>query len=88
MKAFVQAKQTAVDRLLDPSAAKVTLPFVEEQMRAARQLLGEDFWAYGLEPNRKVLETFLHRHHAQGLSGRRLTPEELFHPATLESYRV
>jgi 4,5-dihydroxyphthalate decarboxylase len=88
MKAFVQAKQTAERQLLDPSAAKVTLPFVEEQMRAARQLLGEDFWAYGLEPNRKVLETFLHYHYGQGLSGRPLTPEELFHRATLESYRV
>ena len=28
------------------------------------------------------------RHHAQGLSGRRLQVEELFHPATLESYKI
>ena len=35
---------------------KVTLPFVEEQLRAARELMGHDFWSYGLAPNRKVLD--------------------------------
>jgi 4,5-dihydroxyphthalate decarboxylase len=39
-------------------------------------------------PNRHVLDHFLHHHHAQGLSGRRLQVEELFHPATLESYKI
>ena len=32
--------------------------------------MGEDFWSYGIEPNRKTLETFLRHHHAQGLSSR------------------
>jgi 4,5-dihydroxyphthalate decarboxylase len=55
---------------------------------AARALMGPDFWAYGLEPNRHVLERFLRRHHAEGLSARLLTPEELFHPASLETHRI
>lgn len=80
MKAFAQANQTAERRRLDLSAANVTLPCVEEQMRAARQLPGEDFWAYGLEPDRKVLETILHHHYGQGLSGRPLTPRNCFLP--------
>jgi 4,5-dihydroxyphthalate decarboxylase len=61
---------------------------VEEQLRAARALMGEDFWSYGLAPNRHVLERFLARHHAEGLSARLLAPEELFHPAALESHRI
>ena len=74
-----------LQRLADTSATKVTLPFVEEQLVAARQVLGQDFWSYGFTPgNRKVLETFLGYHHAQGLSARRVTPEELFHPGALE----
>jgi 4,5-dihydroxyphthalate decarboxylase len=50
--------------------------------------MGHDFWSYGLEPNRHVLDTFLRHHHAQGLSPRRLAPEELFHPTTLEQFKI
>ena len=35
-----QAKTVALAKLVDTSATKVTLPFVEEQLRAARQLIG------------------------------------------------
>ena len=87
-KAFAAAKSVALARLVDTSACKVTLPFVEETLRGARALMGPDFWSYGVEPNRHVLDHFLHHHHAQGLSGRRLQVEELFHPATLESYKI
>ena len=88
MKAFEQAKARALAKLADVSASKVTLPFVDEQLHAARRLMGEDFWSYGLEANRHVLEVFLRRHHAEGLSSRVLTPEELFHPSTHETHRV
>jgi 4,5-dihydroxyphthalate decarboxylase len=87
-KAFEQSKAVALARLGDTSATKVTLPFVEEQLRAARALMGDDFWPYGLAPNRHVLERFLRRHNDEGLSSRRLAPEELFHPATLESHKI
>jgi len=88
LKAFEASKALALEALSDTSATKVTLPFVEEQLRAARALLGQDFWPYGVEPNRHTLETFLRHHHEQGLSSRTLTVEELFHPATLERYSV
>jgi 4,5-dihydroxyphthalate decarboxylase len=88
VKAFDQAKAKALLKLADTSATKVTLPFVEEQLKAAKRLMGEDFWSYGLEPNRHVLESFLRHHHAQGLAGRLLAPGELFHPATHEAHRI
>ena len=87
-KAFERSKTIALSKLGDTSAAKVTLPFVEEQLWAARLLMGEDFWSYGLEPNRGVLTRFLQRHHAEGLSARLLTPEDLFHPASLELHKI
>jgi 4,5-dihydroxyphthalate decarboxylase len=88
MKAFEKSKSVALAKLGDTSATKVTLPFVEEQLRAARSLMGEDFWSYGLEPNRLVLQRFLERHHAEGLSARLLQPEDLFHPASLETHKI
>jgi len=87
-KAFEQAKNLAVAKLGDPSATKVTLPFVEEQLAAARQLMGDDFWSYGVEPNRKALEAFLRHHHSQGLSPRLVKVEELFHPSTFETFKL
>ena len=87
-KAFSQSKAAALEALSDTSATKVTLPFVEEQLKAARETMGEDYWSYGVAPNRQTLETFLRHHHAQGLSSRRLAVEEIFHPATYESYVI
>jgi 4,5-dihydroxyphthalate decarboxylase len=87
-KAFEQAKAMGLAMLSDTSATKVTLPFVEESLKQARDLMGHDFWSYGVEPNRKTLEAFLRHHHAQGLSRRLVTVDELFHPSTFEAAKV
>ena len=87
-KAFQESKARCLAALEDTSASKVTLPFVDEQLRAARALMGADFWSYGLAPNRNVLEAFLRHHHAEGLSSRLVAPEELFHPSTHESFAI
>jgi 4,5-dihydroxyphthalate decarboxylase len=87
-KAFEQSKAVAMAALSDTSATKVTLPFIEERLKEARDLMGDDFWAYGVEPNRKTLESFLHHHHAQGLSPRVMMVEELFHPSVYETFKL
>jgi 4,5-dihydroxyphthalate decarboxylase len=87
-KAFERAKDVGMEKLSDTSATKVTLPFVEEALRGARSLMGDDFWSYGVEKNRKVLDYFLGQHHAQGLSSRRVAVDELFHPATFETFKL
>jgi 4,5-dihydroxyphthalate decarboxylase len=88
LKAFDRAKAIALEKLADTSSTKVTLPFVEEQLHAARATMGEDFWSYGIAANRKVLETFLTHHHRQGLSSRLVKVEEMFHPTTFETYKL
>lgn len=88
VKAFTQSKAAALQLLSDTSATKVTLPFVEEQLQAARETMGEDFWSYGVAPALRTLEAFVRTHHAQGLSAREVPVEELFHPATYESYSI
>jgi 4,5-dihydroxyphthalate decarboxylase len=87
-KAFERSKAIALEKLNDTSSTKVTLPFVEERLMEARALMGEDFWPYGIDANRKTLETFLRHHHSQGLSPRLVKVEELFHPGTLETYKL
>jgi 4,5-dihydroxyphthalate decarboxylase len=87
-KAFTEAKAKAY-RLYDQTAAlPAMVPWLLAQIDEARREMGEDWWPYGLEPNRRVLETFLRYHHEQGLSKRRLTPDELFARETLESFKI
>lgn len=87
-KAFEASKKACLVKLADTSATKVTLPFVEEQLQSARRLLGADFWSYGYEANKHVVDTFLDHHHRQGLSSRRVSAEELFHSSTLDVTRI
>ena len=88
LKAFSQSKAAALDSLGDTSATKVTMPFVEEQLKSARDSMGEDYWSYGVAAARKTLETFVRHHHSQGLSERLMSVDEIFHPATYETYSI
>jgi 4,5-dihydroxyphthalate decarboxylase len=75
--------------MLNQTAAMPSmLPWSTAHVEEARRELGEDWWPYGLEPNRHVLDTFLRYHHEQGLSKKRLAPEDLFARETLETFKV
>ena len=87
-KAFVAAKAKAYELYDQTAALPAMVPWLVPQLEEARREMGEDWWPYGLEPNRGVLETFLRYHHEQGLSKRRLAPEELFARETLQSFKV
>jgi 4,5-dihydroxyphthalate decarboxylase len=88
MKAFTEARDLAQAALNDTSATKVTMPFVEDNLNIVKRLMGEDYWSYGVAGNEKTLDAFCEMHHHQGLSPRRLTVEELFHPSTYEAYSL
>jgi 4,5-dihydroxyphthalate decarboxylase len=84
--AFNSAKKQAIQELCDTQTPKVSLPFLDEQLRATRDLLGSDFWSYGIKGNRDTLDTFLRHHNRQGLSPRKLDVDELFHTSTLNLF--
>lgn len=87
-KAFGEAQQICYQGLRETSALKGMLPWFNAHVEEAIDLMGEDFWPYGLEANRATLETFLRYHHEQGLSPRVLEPEEMFAPETLEEFVI
>jgi 4,5-dihydroxyphthalate decarboxylase len=87
-KAFAQAKKIAWAELYESGALPVMLPWLVGHVEKTRELMGADFWPYGLAPNLRALETFLRYSFEQGLAKRRLKPEELFAPESLESFKV
>jgi len=87
-KALEQSKAHAMELYRQTAAMPAMVPWLVAHIEEARREMGEDWWPYGVEANRAVLDTFLRYHHEQGLSKRRLQPEELFAPETLEAFKV
>ena len=88
VKAFAAAQKKTYADLGETAALKAMQPWLVAHVEQARREMGPDWWSYGLAPNRHVLETFLRYHRAQGLSKRRLAPEDLFAQETIEAYKI
>jgi 4,5-dihydroxyphthalate decarboxylase len=56
------------------------LPWLTKLIGDDRDLLGEDWWPYGIAANRKAIDAVLRYHHEQGLTQRRFSIEEVFVP--------
>lgn len=78
--AFSEAKELCYRQLLDTDAPHVTLPWLSGNVEEAQRLLGGDYWPYGLEANRKVLEIFLEELQAEGLVRNAPAVETIFLP--------
>ena len=88
VKAFEEAKNRSLARVNEFGLSHVPAPWVPDHVRQWRALAGEDFWPYGIEPNRPTLEAFLQYGFEQGVATRRLKVEELFAPETLERAKI
>lgn len=88
LTAFDQAKARTEERMTEVAANPTMVPWLTDELERTRSLLGDDYWPYGLEANRPTLEVFLRYAHEQGLTDRRLLPDELFVPETRESFVI
>ena len=87
-KGFVQAQQMAYADLRETAGLKLMLPWLIKNLAETEQVMGKDFWSYGLKPNLEAVGRLLRYHHEQGLSERLLTPEEIFAPETFETFKI
>lgn len=82
--AFVEAKQAAY-MAMAKGWYYDSLPWYGQELAATRELMGQNFYTYGLDDgNRKTLEALFRYSHQQGLASRQLTLEEVFLPESLE----
>ena len=87
-KAFCEAQAETYKDLYETAALKAMLPWLTAHVEEARAEMGEDFWPYGLEKNYATLDTFLRYSFEQGLSKRKLNPQDLFAPEALETFKI
>ena len=82
LKAFTAAKDLAMSELPEVAALNVTLPWVDVYQEEIQKFMGTDYWRYGIDPCRHEIETLIGYAWEQGLLARRVTMEDIFHPAT------
>jgi 4,5-dihydroxyphthalate decarboxylase len=87
-KACRIARDDAYARVYDSSALRFMEPWLIQHLEESRQLLGQDYWSYGLAENEKNLDVFLRYHHEQGLSRKRYGPADLFAAETSEAFVI
>ncbi|OGQ80055.1 MAG: 4,5-dihydroxyphthalate decarboxylase [Deltaproteobacteria bacterium RIFCSPLOWO2_12_FULL_60_19] len=87
-KAFCAAKDLCFSRLYDSNVLRISLPWTVAEYEETRQLMGEEYWPYGLAPNMRVLET-LHGYLLEhGLIKQKLDLATLFAPNTREAFKI
>ena len=82
-KALCRAKEHAYHLLADMGSPKVSSAWLQPLLEEERAILGPDWFAYGIEPNRPSIEALLQYTHEHGLTDRRVKLEELFAPSTM-----
>jgi 4,5-dihydroxyphthalate decarboxylase len=82
VQAFEKAKQLCYERMRDPR--NLQLAWAREAMDEQQAVLGKDAWPYGLEPNRKALETVVRTMFDQGMIRKKPRVEELFFAPSLQ----
>ena len=82
--AYSRAKNLMYDHLKKMGWATISLPWVAQEIEETRALMGDNYYSYGIKPNRKALESLFQYSHEQGLASKKLTIEELFYSSTME----
>ncbi len=87
-KAFDEAKRRSAERIGDLTASRIPVPWAAAIAGEYAAQFGADPFPYGLEQNRKTLEAFCRFSHDQGVTAKRLTPDDLFPKELRASVRV
>jgi 4,5-dihydroxyphthalate decarboxylase len=87
-QAFDEARRRSIVRALDNTVSLYPIPWGFEYARRGKELMGTDYFPYGIEPNRKTLEAFLRFAYEQGVCKRLLKVEDLFPKQMHSTHKV
>lgn len=79
-KAFLAAKDWAIDQMYFSGAQKYMLPWLFDDLREIDDVFGGDPWPYGIEENRPTLEALVKYMHQQNFIAEKVGLEGLFAP--------
>jgi len=76
--AYSESKQKAYDYLSYLASIMDILPWASQEFEATKALMGDNYFSYGIEPNRKSLQSLFRYSSEQGLSSKHLKINNLF----------
>jgi 4,5-dihydroxyphthalate decarboxylase len=88
VKAFEESKRRCYERLRDFTCTRIPLPWAAAIANEIDAAYGPDPYPYGVEASRPTIEAFCRFAHDQGVTHRRMTPEDLFPPEVRAVARV
>jgi len=81
---YVESKNNTYKKLESTTVLRVSLPWASDEFERTREIMGENYWKYGIEDNRKELESVMRYVYEQGIVKHQIKFEELFYPTTLK----
>jgi 4,5-dihydroxyphthalate decarboxylase len=87
-KALCQSKTVGLEKLDNLAQLAVALPWMEAESAATKELMGADYWRYGIKECAHEIEVMTRYSQEQGLTSRRLTALDLFAKSTLTTARI
>lgn len=76
--AFCEAKRRAMENIFETNALTVVAPFIVHDIERTRNLMGADYWPFGIEANRHCITTFVRHLKDQDIISRIPDVSELF----------
>ena len=83
-EAYSRAKQQDYEEMHKMGSYFSSLPWYGQELRETRELMGDNFFPYGVEASRKALEAAFQYSYEQGLAKRKLAIEEVFNESILD----
>ncbi len=80
LKAYRCARDVALDRIQGSDPQILLISWASALLDEQRALMGENYWAYNIENNRRALEAITQFAYQQGVTPNRIDYESFFHP--------
>jgi 4,5-dihydroxyphthalate decarboxylase len=87
-KAFSEAKEKCYQAMRISNTLAYTLPWLFADIDELREIFGGDWWPYGIEANRHVLETLIRYMGEQGLLAKDIKVDEVFAPSLAGEFKI
>lgn len=81
LEAYRRARDEALNRIEGSDPVVLTISWAAVNLAEQRELMGERYWPYNLEDNRRSLEAMLEYSYQQGITKTKLNIESFFDPA-------
>jgi 4,5-dihydroxyphthalate decarboxylase len=87
-KAFDEARKRSMARVREFGLSHLPVAWMPDHTKQWIALAGDDFWPYGIEPNRPTLDAFFQYAYEQGVAKKRLAMEDVFASETREQFKI